>query len=156
VSSKVLVAVRVAADPLRSFEAFTREIALWWRPSGLFQITAGGDGTLAFDPGVGGRLYTRFSDGREFEIGRISVWEPGRRLVFAWRQASFASDQSTEVEVRFEAVGAQTRVSVQHSAWDSIPQRHAARHGFPEPATLTHVAAWWRTSLQALQQHLTS
>ncbi len=57
-TSKVLVALRVPADPLHTFEVFTQEIGLWWQPDALFQITPQGDGKLAFDPGVGGRLYT--------------------------------------------------------------------------------------------------
>ena len=150
-TSKVFLAIRVPADPARAFEVFTTEIAAWWRPDGLFRITDRGDGRLAFDPGAGGRLYTTLDDGGEFEIGRISVWEPGRRLVFAWRHANFASDQSTEVEVRFEAVGEETRVSIEHRAWDTIPQKHAARHGFPEQATLARAADWWRTSLAAFR-----
>jgi hypothetical protein len=32
--------------------------------------------------------------------------------------------------VRFEAIGTQTRVTVEHRAWETIPQDHAARHGF--------------------------
>ena len=98
-TSKVFLAIRVPADPVRAFEAFTADIAAWWRPDGLFRITPRGDGRLAFEAGVGGRLYTTLDDGSEFEIGRISAWEPGRRLVLAWRDASFAPDQSTEVEV---------------------------------------------------------
>ncbi|HEU5480463.1 MAG TPA: SRPBCC domain-containing protein, partial [Candidatus Tumulicola sp.] len=115
-TSKVFLAIRVPAEPARAFEAFTTEIAAWWRPDGLFRITPGGDGRLAFEAGVGGRLYTTLDDGEEFEIGRISVWEPGSRLVFAWRHANFAPDQSTEVEVCFEAVGDETRVSIEHRA----------------------------------------
>ena len=149
-TSKVLVSLRVPADPLRAFEAFTKEIALWWQPSSLFQITPRGDGKLAFEPGVGGRLFTTLGNGREFEIGRISVWEPGRRLVFQWRQATFRTDQSTEVEVQFEPVDAETRISIEHRAWDAIPQEHVARHGFPEQETLRHVARWWRASLASL------
>lgn len=148
-TSRVFLAIRVPADPVRAFEAFTAGIAAWWRPDGLFRITPRGDGRLAFEAGVGGRLYTTLDDGSEFEIGRISAWEPGRRLVFAWRHANFASDQSTEVEVRFEAVGDETRVSIEHRAWDTIPQKHAARHGFPERATLARAADWWRASLAA-------
>jgi len=154
-TSKVFVSLRVPANPSRTFEAFTNEIALWWQPSGLFQITPRGDGRLAFEPGVGGRLFTTVGDGKEFEVGRISVWEPGRRLVFQWRQASFQPNQSTEVEVNFEPVGAETRVSIEHRAWDAIPQHHAARHGFPEQETLRHVARWWRTSLASLSDRLT-
>jgi uncharacterized protein YndB with AHSA1/START domain len=152
VTSKVFLALRVPADPMRSFEVFTQEIGSWWQPSGLFKVSAKGDGRLAFEPGVGGRLFTTFEDGSTFDIGRISVWEPGKRLVFAWRQASFSAEQSTEVEVHFEAVGAEeTRVSIEHRAWDTIPQRHAARHGFAEEATLRHAANWWRGSLHALK-----
>jgi uncharacterized protein YndB with AHSA1/START domain len=154
VTSSVLVALRVPADPMRAFEAFTRDIALWWQPSSLFAITPRGDGALEFEPGAGGRLFTRLASGQEFEIGRILVWEPGVRLVFQWRQASFRPEQSTEVEVRFEAVGEETRVSVEHRAWDSIPKDHAARHRFPEEATLQHVSRWWRTSLLSLRDRL--
>jgi uncharacterized protein YndB with AHSA1/START domain len=150
-TSKVFLALRVPADPMRAFEVFTQEIALWWQPSGLFQVSAAGDGRLAFEPGVGGRLVTSFSDGSTFEIGRISVWEPGKRLVFAWRQASFSPEQATEVEVGFEAVGDETRVSIEHRAWDTIPRRHVARHGFPEEATLQRCSDWWRSSLYALR-----
>ena len=147
-TSSVFVALRVPADPTRAFEAFTREIASWWRPNRLFQITPRGDGELAFEPGVGGCLVTRLANGEIFEIGRISVWEPGKRLVFAWRRASFSAEQSTEVEVLFEAV--------EHRAWDTIPQRHVARHGFPEPVTLQRVADWWRASLGALKARIAS
>ncbi len=153
-TSKVYVSLRVPADPLRAFEAFTQEIASWWQPSSLFQITPRGDGKLAFEPGVGGRLFATLRGGREFEIGRISVWEPGKRLVFTWRQATFTPEQSTEVEVHFEAVGEETRISIEHRAWDAIPQEHVARHGFPEYATLQHVAGWWRISLGSLRDRL--
>lgn len=150
-TSKVFIALRVPADPARAFEAFTREISSWWRPDPLFQITPQGDGELAFEPGAGGRLITYLDKGETFEIGRISVWEPGKRLVFSWRHASFSPEQSTEIEVRFEPVGNETRVSIEHRAWDTIPARHVARHGFPEHVTLQRVADWWRVSLAALR-----
>jgi activator of HSP90 ATPase len=154
VTSKVFISMRLPVDPMGAFEAFTREISSWWSPDPLFQITARGDGELAFEPGVGGRLVTRLNNGETFEIGRISVWEPGKHLVFGWRQASFSPEQSTEVEVRFEPVGNETRVSIEHRAWDTIPQQHVARHGFPEPVTLQRVADWWRVSLSALRAAL--
>lgn len=153
-TSRVHIALRVPATPLRTFQAFTDEIALWWQPSTLFRLTPQGDGRLAFEPGVDGRLLTRLANGEEFEIGRISIWEPGRRLIFTWRPASFTPEQSTEVEVRFEGVGDETRISIEHRAWDTIPQKHVARHGFPEHVTLQHVAGWWRASLIILENRL--
>lgn len=153
-TSQVFVALRVPATPARAFEAFTQEIASWWQPDRLFQITSDGDGELAFEPGVGGRLLTRLKNGETFEIGRICVWEPDRRLVFSWRQANFPPEQSTEVEVLFEPVDGETRVSIEHRAWDTIPRRHAARHGFPEQVTLQRAADWWRGSLASLRSRL--
>ena len=153
-TSKVYVALRVKAPPERAFSAFVGEIGAWWRPNGLFQTTPRAPGVLAFEAEEGGRLTETLESGKVFEIGRILVWEPGRRLVFVWRQASFTAGQSTEVEVRFEPVGDETRVSVEHRAWDTIPRAHAARHGFPEHVTLQRAADWWRVSLGALRARL--
>jgi uncharacterized protein YndB with AHSA1/START domain len=154
VTSKVFLSLRIPVDPRRAFEAFTDEISSWWRPDPLFPLTAHGDGELAFEPGAGGRLVTHLANGETFEIGRISAWEPGKRLVFGWRHASFAPGQATEVEVLFVPVGDETRVSIEHRAWDTIPRRHVARHGFPERITLERVADWWRGSLAALRRAL--
>jgi uncharacterized protein YndB with AHSA1/START domain len=151
-TSKVYVALRVPASPAEAFDVFTREIGLWWQPNQLFQITPRGDGTLRFEPGADGRLLTQLANGKEFEIGRIRVWEPGARLVFAWRQATFAPEMTTEVEVRFEAMGDETRVSVEHRGWDRVPQAHVARHNFPEAETLKRAGEWCRASLDNLKQ----
>ena len=133
-------------DP-RAFDVFTREIGLWWRPNIAFQITPRGDGALAFEPGESGRLTATLANGKVFEIGRIMVWEPGRRLVFGWRQATFGPEMRTEVEVVFEPLGEETRVSVTHRNWESVPQAHAARHSMPLPVLLQHAADWWRAHL---------
>jgi uncharacterized protein YndB with AHSA1/START domain len=148
--SAVMVALRVRAAPERAFEAFTRDVALWWRPNPLFQFTPRSPGRLAFEPFEGGRFTETLESGKVFEIGRIRVWAPGVRLVFGWRCAWFAPDQETEVEVRFEAVGAETRVTVEHRGWDAIPAENAARHGFPTPVFLAQEADWWRGQLGAL------
>lgn len=153
-TSRVLVAVRVAAAPARAFEAFTGEIGRWWVPSPLFAFDRERSGRLAFEPGPSGRLVEVYADGSELEIGRIRVWEPPSRLVFSWRQASFSADQETEVCVRFEAVDGGTRVTVEHLGWDSIPREHAARHGFPLAAFQQRHAEWWQTLLYAFRAAL--
>ncbi|OYX33202.1 MAG: ATPase [Caulobacterales bacterium 32-69-10] len=153
-SSAVVVALRVKASPQRAFEVFTRDIALWWRPNGLFGFTPRSPGVLTFEPGEGGRFTETLPGGKVYEIGRIRVWEPGARLVFGWRCAWFEPGQDTEVEVRFELVGAETRVTVEHRGWDSIPQANAARHGFPIGAFLMREAEWWRVLLGALGARL--
>jgi uncharacterized protein YndB with AHSA1/START domain len=146
-ASRVLVALRIKADPERAFEAFSGEIGTWWRPNGLFRFHPRGTGRLAFEPGFGGRLTEELNGGGEFEIGRIRVWEPPSRLVFSWRQATFSPDQETEVHVRFEPVGEETRITVEHFGWDTIPSEHVARHRFPDAVFLRRHAEWWQTLL---------
>ncbi|WGS53709.1 SRPBCC domain-containing protein [Paraburkholderia sp. D15] len=162
-SSRVQVSLRVAASPLRAFEVFTREIGKWWRPNGLFQFTPRGAGVLSFEAGdcggaedasntgEGRRLIETQADGSVFEIGRVTAWEPGERLAFGWRQASFSAGQDTHVEVRFEAVGDETRVTVEHRGWDTVPQDHVARHHFPEQVFLLRHGEWWQALLAALR-----
>jgi uncharacterized protein YndB with AHSA1/START domain len=154
--SRVLVALRVKATPERAFEAFVGEIGQWWRPNGLFAFTPRGPGVIAFEPGEGGRLTETLAGGKVFEIGRIRAWAPPHRLVFGWRQAAFAPGQDTEVEVLFEPVGDETRVTVQHTGWDSVPAAHVARHGFPNAIFLTRHGEWWRTLLSAYKAELES
>ncbi len=155
-ASRILVALRVDAAPLRAFEVFTRDIGLWWRPNSLFAFTPRDPGVLAFEGQEGGRLITTLAGGKVFEIGRIRVWAPPERLAFSWRQATFAPDQMTEVEVRFEAVGDQTRVTVEHRGWDTVPASHVARHNFPDAIFLRRLGEWWQVLLGALNTFMRS
>jgi hypothetical protein len=157
VTSRVIVALRVKATPERAFAVFTGEIGLWWRHNPLFAFTPRDPGAMAFEPGEGGRLIETRANGKVFEIGRIRVWEPpssggSGRLVFGWRQASFAPGQDTEVEVRFDPVGEETRVTVEHRGWDSVPQEHVARHHFPDAIFLRRHAEWWQALLASLKE----
>jgi hypothetical protein len=117
-------------------------------------MTPQGDGVIAFEGGPGGRVLTTLANGQVFEIGKITTWLPGEKLAFSWRQASFTSEQSTHVEVSFEPVGDETRVTVEHRGWGEIPREHVARHGFPERAFLQRAAEWWQTNLAALRTRL--
>jgi uncharacterized protein YndB with AHSA1/START domain len=149
--SRVLVALRVEATATAAFRAFTEEIGHWWQPNGLFQFSDGRTGRLAFRPsGPKGRLVETYDDGSSFTIGHVRAWEPPRRLVLSWRQASFSPDQETELHVRFEPVGAETRVTVEHFGWDTIPAGHAARHGFDLAVFQLRFAEWWRALLERL------
>lgn len=152
-TSKVYVALRVKATPERAFQAFVEEIGAWWRPSVLFETTPR-PGRLSFEPGEGGRLVETRVGGKVFEIGRIRIWEPPRRLVFSWRQANFPLDLHTEVEVGFESVGDETRVSIEHRGFDQLPAESAARHRFPDPVLLMRLADFWRAQITSVGEQL--
>jgi uncharacterized protein YndB with AHSA1/START domain len=154
-SSRVLVAIRVKATPARAFEAFTREIGDWWRPNDIFRFTPRSPGVVSFEGGEGGRFVETLPNGHVFEIGRIKVWEPGKRLVFGWRCAWFEPGMDTEVEVRFEPVGPEdsreTRVTVEHGGWDTVPVENASRHRFPNVLFLQREAEWWTSMLASFK-----
>jgi hypothetical protein len=153
-TSRVIVSLRVTATPERAFEVFTRDVGLWWRPNALFHFTPRSPGVVSFEGELGGRFIETLPSGKAFEIGRITAWEPGVRLAFGWRQATFTPDQHTEVEVRFEPVGAETRITVDHRGWDTVPAEHLARHGFPDTLFLRRHGEWWNALLAALKQEI--
>ena len=49
-------------------------------------------------------------------------------------------------------MGKDTRVTLTHRGWDTIPQEHVARHGFPLSATQMRLAEYWRAQLVSLSQ----
>jgi len=57
----------------------------------------------------------------DYAIGRVLRSAPPVELVFGWRPTSFEPHQTTEVRVRFESVGDETRVTIEHKGWDSNP-----------------------------------
>ena len=126
-TSRAMVAVRIAAPATRVFTAFTAEIGQWWRPHGLFELNGRADGRLAMEAWAGGRVTETYPDGEEFEVGRVRVWEPPERLVLSWRAASFPPDRETQVHVRFEAVAGGTRVVASYSSMIAGPTIAFAR-----------------------------
>lgn len=151
--SRVLVAVRVDVSADRAFEAFTAQIAAWWRPNMLFQFTPNRVGTLAFDGGPGGRLVERYDDGTQFVIGDVRVWDPPAKLIVGWRQDGFPPDVDTELHVSFEQLdgpSVQTRVTVEHYGWDRLPAENVVRHGFPLEVFSLRFAQWWQRQLREL------
>ena len=56
---------------------------------------------------------------------------------------------------RFEAVGDETRVSIEHRGFDQVPRESAARHGFQDRALLMRLAEYWQAQLAALRDAAT-
>jgi uncharacterized protein YndB with AHSA1/START domain len=122
-TSTATASIEVAVDPDTAFTVFTADIGVWWKRGTPYWNDAERGRELRFEPEVGGRLIEVHDQGsgEGFEIGRVLVWEPGRRLVFTWRQGDWGTSETTDVEVRFEAVGQGTRVTVEHGGWDRVP-----------------------------------
>ena len=151
-TSRVVLSIRVGASPDRAFDVFTGEIGAWWRPNALFAFTPRDPGRLSFENET--RLIETLPSGKVFEIGVVTRWERPTRLAFTWRQATFAPDQITEVHASFEAIGAETRVTIEHLGWDSVPTAHVARHGMADIVFLKRHGEWWRDLLSSYKAAL--
>jgi uncharacterized protein YndB with AHSA1/START domain len=61
------------------------------------------------------------SDGKVLPWGKITAWEPPRRVVMAWRPHP-RPEPPTEVEVTFSAGVDETLVEVDHRGWERLSQ----------------------------------
>ena len=149
------VSVTVAVAPAAAFEIFTRDIDRWWRRGIKFRNAASGAGFIAVELGVGGRLFESFDGERGphvLEVGKIRVWDPPRLLVFSWRNANFAPDEHTEVEVAFSAAAAGTLVTVTHRGLTELRQDHPARHGLANEPFIRMIGLWWGEQMTSLRE----
>lgn len=152
-ADEICVSTVVALDPRAAFEVFTGEVDGWWKRGPAYRVQRGSDGTMRFEPGPGGRLVQVFEDGETFELGRVLTWEPFHRLAFEFRGPNFRPGESTEVEVRFEAVSSGTRVTLRHTGLAGLPQDHPVRHGLADEAFLRMWGGWWNAQLTSLRLH---
>jgi uncharacterized protein YndB with AHSA1/START domain len=152
---RVTVTSHVGVKPSEAFDLFTREVDLWWQRGPRFRPCRKRDGTMRFEPGVGGRFLEVYGEAGNdhFVIGRVLVWEPAVRLAFEWRANSFEPHETTQVEIRFEASEGGTRVILEHRGWDQLPPDHAVRHGLSGPAFTQMIGLWWADLLIAARAH---
>ena len=153
------VSVLVAVEPDVAFDVFTNETDLWWQRGFRFRPSGRAIGALCLEPGVGGRLFETFERPAgtpvTAELGRITVWDPPARLVLEWRNINFGpSDESTELEVLFEAAPGGTRVTVHHRGWAALGADHPARHGLQGAEFSRSMGLWWADLLTAMREHV--
>ena len=113
--------VEVGVDPMTAFTAFTEELDLWWVRGPINSYGAGNLVAMRLEPGIGGRLlevYDR-TTGQGLELGRITDWEPGRRL--AWQ----SSLDDVRIDVRFDPTAKGTTVRLEAT----IPEGGSDRGG---------------------------
>jgi uncharacterized protein YndB with AHSA1/START domain len=144
-TDRIKVTTVLAVDPATAFEIFTEEVDAWWKHGPRYRFSVHRKGVMRFEPGVGGRLVEEYDGavGDLFEVGRVLEWKPAECLAFEWRGRNFEPGQVTRVEIRFEAVEAGTRVTLEHRGWDALPSDHPARHGLGGEAFTSMIGLWW-------------
>jgi uncharacterized protein YndB with AHSA1/START domain len=124
--------VVVEASPEEAFQIFTDEISLWWRRDTPYWNDAERGLSIRIEPGVGGRFLEVWDleSGSGFEVGRVTIWEPGERLALTWTTLGWPEGVSTEIEVTFEPVEQGTLVRLEHGGFERLPEadRYLARY----------------------------
>jgi uncharacterized protein YndB with AHSA1/START domain len=146
---EVRATVNVHAPPQRAFDLFTHGFGDWWMP----EYTWSGPealGRIGIEPREGGLCYEIGPYGFRLDWGRVLVWEAPRLVVFTWqispqRVPEPDPTRSSEVEVRFAADGAGTRVDLVH--------RHFDRHGDGADAYRGGMAVGWEQLLGRFAEH---
>lgn len=101
-----------------AFRRFTAELGTWWplRSHSLGQKDAT---TCVLEGREGGKIYEVWTDGRRSEWGEVLTWNPPHSVTFTWHPGQ-ARDVAQQVELRFTAVGKETRLDLVHSGWERL------------------------------------
>jgi uncharacterized protein YndB with AHSA1/START domain len=135
-TAPVRLSVSVAAAPERAFTVFTREMGSWW-PLATHSVCEDPAATVIFEERAGGRVLERSPSGTEVSWAEVTVWEPPRRIVLAWRPNPEPGPR-TEVEVDFVPEAGGTRVELIHRGWEKLGElaedrrtEYASDRGWP-------------------------
>jgi uncharacterized protein YndB with AHSA1/START domain len=108
----------VNCTPEHAFAVWTASIGTWWPAD--HTVTGEAGLTVVLQPGVGGRIYERTSDGTEHDWGEVTAWDPPARLVYLWHLRRDRCD-ATEVEIRFTATEpGSTSIEIEHRGWERL------------------------------------
>ena len=132
--------IRVERPAEIAFKVFCEEIGQWWPKGPSF----GGKipTRMVIEGRVGGRFYQVYDDGTDYEIGRVTVYQPPSIVAFTWRAPSW--DIATQVEVRFIPEGTGTRLELEHSGWEQTEKVREFRKNYD---------GGWDTMLGHYQAH---
>ena len=139
---RVIVTTIVDVRPEAAFRAFTQDIDLWWKRSPRYRRMPGQTGKLSFEGTPPERLVERSQD-IVTEIGRVIVWDAGKRLTLEWHGGEFGPMDRTRVDVLFEAHRGGTRVTLEHTGFSTVPAQHRARHGLSGEALEAMQGYFW-------------
>jgi len=117
-------------DQEAAFRRFTADFGQWW-PSSTHSIGGSLVARIVFECELGGRIFEEFKDGRRYQWGRLTAWEPPQRVAFTWHPSKDES-VAQDVEVTFvPQPSGGTRVVLVSSGWEKLGANAArARKGY--------------------------
>ena len=135
----------VPLPPERAFDVYVQQMDAWWPRRGVFPYSFAPAETrplhIRFEARLEGRYYETFLDGSEYEIGRVTAWEPPRRLSYTWRDPSWRGE--TRIALAFLAEGEGARVVYEQDGFEAA--------GVPDLAAYYRIGC--RQTLSAYAAH---
>jgi uncharacterized protein YndB with AHSA1/START domain len=119
-STQMLVerSIVVAAPPEVAFRVFTEGVDGWW-PAKTHSVGEERVEEVVLESRVDGRFFERHGDGTEHEWGRVTEWDPPRRLACTW-YASRGPETAQLLEVTFTPDEGGTRVVLEQTGWETL------------------------------------
>jgi uncharacterized protein YndB with AHSA1/START domain len=141
--------VEVPVDPAAAFRLYTAEINRWWKRDSWYWNDRERARGLRIEPFVGGRFVEVYDEasGEGFEIGRVRVWEPGRRVTYSWRQADWPVGEEMEIEVTFAPAATGTLVTINVRGWERLTGGEEIGRGYGEGAK--ELLGWYGEAAEA-------
>ena len=97
-----------------AFAVYAGRIGEWWDPN--YSANAETLRSVTIEPRIGGRVFATHEDLGEHEWGKVTVWEPGRRLAHTFTLAQ-DPQAPTEVSVEFAVDGDGCNLLFAHGGW---------------------------------------
>lgn len=113
--------VDVSWDQEAAFRRFTTDFGSWW-PTATHSIGGKLVARVIFECREGGGIIEELRDGRRFQWGTLTRWDPPHAVGFTWHPSRDATS-AQDVEVTFTPSGAGTRVQLTSSGWERLGSR---------------------------------
>jgi uncharacterized protein YndB with AHSA1/START domain len=114
----------VDCSPQHAFAVWTQRTSLWWPKS--HSVSQHPQLDVRFEPYVDGRIVERTPSGDEHVWGRVTIWQPPRRVAYRWHLRQDPAD-ATEVEITFDAAAdGRTNVHIVHRGFERLGERSAS------------------------------
>ncbi len=95
------LSIDVPLEPSAAFDTLVEELA-----------AALGRQGIRFEAGPNGRVTQGAA-----EVGRVTAWEPGARILLEWRPAAWDPEDVTGIELRFDPADGGARLTMEHRGW---------------------------------------
>jgi hypothetical protein len=117
---------RLTCEPGHAFTTYADRIGEWWPARYTADPATLED--VVLEPGYDGRVFERYRSGEELDWGRVTVWEPDRRIAYTSTLAQ-PDEHPSLITVTFTAVVGGCEVVFEHGGWNERNGKYRDKFG---------------------------